>query len=141
MLNTPLPSSRPGYIFLVSVLVIGVIASATATSLMLLGWAAEQNGLVVVQTSRAFEYAQTCAERAIRSLRADPGYAGGHETQFEWGACEVLAIGGGGNTDRSVCIEGSSGDHVRRMEIDIERLFPSTVIASWKEVPEFTLCP
>lgn len=134
-------SSRGGYIFLVSVLVIGVIASATATSLLLLGWAAEQNGQLVVESGRAFEYAQTCAERVIRSLKKDTAYGGGEIMDFAWGECEVMAVGGNGNMDRAVCIEGRSGDNTRRMEIDIERLFPSTVISSWTEVAEFTLCP
>lgn len=141
MFLTSLSSSRDGYIFLVSVLVIGVIASATATSLLLLGWAAEQNGFTVVQSGRAFEYAQTCAERALRSLKKDPGYGGEQTVSFEWGECEVMVVGGNGNVDRTVCIEGRSGEHIRRMEIDIERLFPSTVITSWTEVPDFTLCP
>lgn len=135
-----LSSSRDGYIFLVSVLVIGVIASATATSLLLLGWAAEQNGQLVVESSRAFEYAQTCAERAIRSLKIDTGYGGDQVIDFEWGACEVHAVGGNGNTRRTLCIEGRSGDNVRRMEIYIERLFPSTIVTSWAEVSAFTLC-
>ena len=57
---------RNGYVFLISVLVIGAIAATTAISLILLGLASEQSGLSVIQSSQAYELAQACAERAFR---------------------------------------------------------------------------
>ncbi len=86
-------TSRPGYIFLVTVLVIGAIASATATSLLLLGWAAEQNGLLLMQSAQAYEHANTCAERALRELRRDLAYTGNVTHTFEYGSCEIRVIG------------------------------------------------
>ena len=133
--------SRPGYIFLVTVLVIGVIATATASSLLLLGWAAEQNGLLMQQTNQAFEYAQTCAERAMRSLRSDLGYVGETTYAFSLGSCEIKTIGGAGNEKRTLCVAGYSGDSVRRMEASIDRLYPTVTIRSWQEVSAFSLCP
>ncbi len=133
--------SRPGYVFLVTVLMIGAIASTTLLSLLLLGWAAEQNGYLQVQSQQAFEYADTCAERAIRSLRLDPTYAGDERFTFGTSSCYIHPIGGGGNLDRRVCVESSSGNVVRRMELLLSRLFPSVVVDSWQEVSAFTLCP
>lgn len=129
-----------GYIFLVTVLVIGVIASATAASLMLLGWAAEQNGLLLVQSGQALEYAQTCIERSIRELRSDLGYVGDTSVTFEHGLCEVERIGGTGNENRYLCVVGYSGDSVHRIQIHIRSLFPTPTIRSWEEVSTFTLC-
>lgn len=126
--------------FLVSVLVIGVIAAATALSLLLLGWAAEQNGLVLEESSQAFEYAQTCAERAFLALRQDAAYAGGETMTFERGTCRILPAGGSGNEDRFLCIEGESGQNTRRMELHIAKLLPMTTIEKWQEVAAFTLC-
>jgi|CXWL01.1.fsa_nt_gi hypothetical protein len=133
--------SRPGYIFLVTVLMIGAIASTTLLSLLLLGWAAEQNGYLQVQSQQAFEYAETCAERAIRSVRLDPTYVGDETFTFGASNCTIHLIGGTGNIDRSICVESLSGRVVRRMEIDIARLFPSVVVRSWQEVTAFSLCP
>jgi len=132
--------ARPGYIFLVTVLVIGVVASATASSLMLLGWAAEQNGLLLVQTNQAYEYAQTCMERTLYELRTDLSHAGDKTITFTYGSCQIELVGGDGNENRTICITGYSGDSVRRLEMSIARIYPSVRIRSWQEVAEFSLC-
>lgn len=136
-------SSKPGYIFLVTILVIGVIATATATSLLLLGWAAEQNGLLVMQSNQAFEYAQTCMEQTLLELKKDNTYAGDRTVAFTTGltgTCDIELIAGVGNENRSVCVTGYSGDSVRRLEINIARIYPSLRINSWQEVTDFSLC-
>jgi len=134
------PSQHPGYIFLISVLVIGVIAAATSTSLLLLGWAAEQNGLLLVQSARSYEYAQTCIERSLRALRADVSYSGNETIAFTFGSCQINAITGSGNDDRNICVTGYSGDSVRRVEVHVDAVYPSGSIESWQEVSSFTGC-
>lgn len=132
---------RDGYVFLVTVLIIGVIATVTATSLMLLGWAAEQNGQLVAQSSQAFENAQTCVEQALRNLRYDPAYVGSGTITLTYGSCKLRAIAGQGNDERVICSEGINGQNTRRLEVTISRLYPSVIVRSWREVPTFSLCP
>lgn len=134
-------ASHTGYVFLVSVLVIGAIAGTTTLSLLLLGWAAEQNGFLAVQSHQALENAHTCAERALLSLRKDPTYGGDETFTLARGSCTVEPIGGSGNEDRTLCVEGSDGDTDQRMELNIKHLFPSVSIASWQDVSDFSLCP
>ena len=133
--------SRPGFVFLLSVLVIGVIVTEMAMSLILLGVAAGQSGLTVMQTAQAFENAQTCAERGLRSLRADLSYDGGETVPLPNGSCSIAHTGGSGNADRALCVVGQSGRSTRRLEISIRQLYPSVKITSWKEVSTFSLCP
>lgn len=133
--------SRPGYIFLITILVIGVIATATASSLLLLGWAAEQNGYLMQQSAQAFENAQTCAERALRELRRDLNYSGNRTFTLTRGTCQISRIGGSGNEKRTLCVTGASGDTNRKMEVYIDRLYPGVTIRSWEEVASFSLCP
>ena len=127
--------------FLVAVLVIGVMAVATSLSLMLLGWAAEQNGLALMQSNQAYEYAQTCAERGLLALRKDVSYTGSEHILLARGSCEILGVTGSGNEDRMLCVQGTSGKSVRAMEIHIATILPATHIATWREVPTITLCP
>ena len=134
-------SRRPGAIFLITVLIIGTIVSTTALSLMLLGLASQQSGFAIAQSQQAFEYGQLCAERALRSLRQDLTYIGSGTTAFSLGSCVTHLIGGTGNVNRTVCIEGRSGTNIRRFEIVIDQLLPTTKIHSWNEVPDITLCP
>lgn len=138
MIRSP---SRPGYVFLLTVLVTGVIAATSALSLMLLAWAAEQNGYLFGQTAQAYEYAQTCAERTLRTLRSDLSYAGNETFSFARGSCKVYALNGTGNNDRSVCISGTVGSAMRRVEIVVSQVRPTTLISSWEEVGSFTRCP
>jgi hypothetical protein len=133
---------RSGYIFLISVLVIGAIASAAALSLILLGLASEQSSHVTVTAIQAMEAAQTCAERALRSLRSDVTYEGGETVALTNASCAIRRIGGYGNDGRHLCVEGASGNAVRRLEIAILRLFPTAQIDGWEEVASFSsLCP
>lgn len=134
-------ASRPGYAFLVTVLVIGVMATATATSLMLLGWAAEQNGFLVERSGQAEEYAKSCIERTFRTLRLNPAYAGGETLVYPKGSCIIHAVAGDGVNDRRICVEGKSGRSTRRFEVNVDTVFPRVTISRFAEVVAFTLCP
>ena len=139
--SVSLASSRRGFVFLLSVLVIGAIVMGMVLSLVLLGIAAEQNSLAVAQGVQAHEYALTCAERGLRNLRSDLSYDGGETVTFADGGCGVAHTGGSGNTNRALCLQGWSGRSTRRIEIMIREVYPRVKIASWKEVSVFTLCP
>lgn len=133
---------RPGYIFLLTVLVIGAIASVAATSLVLLGLARQQSSLAATQSAQALEFARTCVERGIRSLRSDLSYDGGLTATFSEGSCILRHLAGSGNRDRSLCAEGHSANAVRRLEVTLQRVLPTTTVDSWVEVSDFTgLCP
>lgn len=134
-------SARPGYVFLLTVLSIGVIATATVLSLLLLGWAAQQNGRTLAESAQARFLAQTCIERALLTLRESPSYAGGETISFSKGDCELETIGGSGNVDRTICAEGRSGRSVRRLELAVDLLVPTTSVSSFREVVSFSLCP
>lgn len=136
-----LSRSRDGYAFLITVLVIGVMATATATSLMLLGWAAEQNGFLIERSAQAEQYARGCIERTIRRLRIEPTYAGGETVAFAKGSCTVRPVAGDGANDRRVCVEGVSGKSTRRFQVAIAEIFPQVKTSSFAEVADFTLCP
>jgi len=133
-------SQHPGYVFLVTVLVTGMIASTSALSLLLLAWAAEQNGYLFWESAQAFEYAQTCGERTLRTLRSDLSYAGGETFAFERGTCSILGLDGAGNNNRILCVEGTVGQAVRRIEITVSQVRPTTLISTWDEVASFTHC-
>lgn len=134
-------SAHVGFVFLIGVLSVGVVATMFALSLLLRGWALEQNGALVGRANQAFEYASGCVERSIRDLRLDPAFNGSGVTIFPGGSCTVRTIGGAGNWNRDVCVEGRSGGIVKKMQVSVAQLYPSVRIASWEEVATFTLCP
>lgn len=133
-------SSQSGYILLISILVIGAIASAILSSLLLLGISANQVSFSVQQASQSLANAQACAEYGLMKLRQTPSYAGNEFVTIGTNQCEILPIGGIGNNNRVLCAEGKVGDSVRRLEIVINQVLPQTKIYSWQEVAVFSLC-
>lgn len=139
MMNLPL-RSRSGYILLITILIIGAIASAILTSLLMLGTSASQVSQSVHQANQALGAAQGCADYALLKLRQSPSYAGDETLTLSTGTCEILSVGGIGNNNRLVCAEGVAGDSVRRLEIVVNQVLPQTKIFSWQEVAVFSLC-
>ncbi len=131
---------RSGYILLITILIIGAIASAILSSLLLLGISSAQVSFSVQQSSEALAAAQACAEYALLKLRQSPSYAGNEYRTLGSHQCEVLAVGGIGNNNRAICTEGTSGDALRRLEIAVSQILPQTKVYSWQEVSVFTLC-
>lgn len=131
---------QSGYILLLSILIIGVICSAILSSTLLIGANTAQVTLVVQHSSQALSLAQGCAEYAMHRLRTSLMYAGSEILTYPTGSCEVLTIGGVGNTNRFICTESDVNNVVRRMEIVVKQILPQTTIYSWQEVALFTLC-
>jgi hypothetical protein len=131
---------QSGYILLITILIIGAIASAILSSLLLLGISSTQVSFSVQQSEEALAAAQACAEYALLKLRQSPSYAGSEFRTVGSYTCEVLAIGGIGNNNRALCTEGTSGDAIRRLEIAVNQILPQTKVFSWQEVSVFTLC-
>ncbi len=135
-----LTKERHGFILLITILIIGAIASAILSSLLLLGISSTQVSFSVQQSGEALAAAQGCAEYALLQLRQSPSYAGNEFKVLGTTQCEILAIGGIGNNNRSVCVEGTAGDTIRRLEIAISQILPQTQVYSWQEVSVFSLC-
>ncbi|HAI97960.1 TPA: hypothetical protein DCL30_00250 [Candidatus Peribacteria bacterium] len=132
--------ARCGYVFLLSVLFVGVIAVAITATMLMLGWLAIANSQIMQQSSKALTLAETCAEHALLQLYEDNTYDGLESVTNSDGICAILRVGGAGNENRTVCIEGTSGASTRRLEIVLQRLLPSVLVYSWQEVKVFTSC-
>lgn len=133
-------TARPAYIFLLSVLFIAAIAVSIVGSYLLLSIASLQNGLALENATQSIELAQSCGERALKTLLTDSSYSGNETVTLFGGTCRIYAIGGYGNADRTLCVEGVHGNNTRRLEIFILRLLPSIQISSWREVATITAC-
>lgn len=133
-------TTRNGYILLITILVIGAVASAILSSLMLLGISANQVSFSVLQANQSLANAQACAEYGLKKLRESPSYAGNEFLTVGTDQCEILTIGGIGNNNRVLCAEGRVGDSIRRLEVVINQVLPQTKIYSWQEVAVFSLC-
>jgi hypothetical protein len=133
-------TSRGGYVFLISVLFVGAIAMSTAATLVVLGVGSMKSSIATMQSMQAMHNAETCVERALKSLRASSSYAGDETLTLASGTCVLLSIGGSGNLNRTICAKGIVGNIVRRVEVQVAELRPAGEINSWQEVADFHLC-
>ncbi len=133
-------TQRPGYVFLISVLFVGAIAMSTAATLVVLGVGSMKSSIATMQSMQAMHNAETCVERALKSLRASASYAGNETLALTSGTCVLRPIGGSGNLNRIICAKGIVGTIVRRVEVQVSALRPIGMIKSWQEVADFHLC-
>lgn len=126
-----------GYILLLSVLVVGAVGTAIATSILMLSVGNSLNSLADQQSAEALSYANACAEDTLEQLRIDNTYVAGEVLTFDKGTCEVISVQGTGDTNRTVQAEGVVGDIVRKIEIIVDDIGPPTVISRWQDVDQF----
>ena len=145
---------RNGYVLLLTVLVVGVVASTSAAALILLGLSVEKTSFSIQQSTQAYNSAWTCMENAIISLQDDLEYEGNETRSFVYGYddgdggiaygttdCIIYPIAGEDNEDMIICTEGTFGNYTtRRLEVRLSRVLPSTIVDTWEEVGEITLC-
>lgn len=134
--------SKNGYLLLISILIIGAIASVITASLILLGNSSELTAYSVDESFRARNAAEACADYALLALHNDPTYTGNVTiSAFTTNVtCSIYPIGGSGNWNRTLCTEAQVGSTVSRLEILIDTLLPQIEVSSWQEVPEISLC-
>ncbi len=134
---TALKNNSQGYVLLLSVIVVGVVAGSIAGTILLFGIGSNRTALATQQGMNAREVANSCAQEVLEQLIQDTAYAGGEELVFENGTCTVAAVGGSGDVNRTVQVTGVSGDATRRMEVVVTTVGPPMVISSWQEVSSF----
>lgn len=135
-----LNSSNSGYVYLITVLVIGIIASGITISLLVMAISSTKTGIVVENSAKAMESAKGCAEYGINKLFNNPSYAGGEIINIGETQCEILNISGFGNENRAICTESIVGSTTRRLEIIIKRVLPEVKVYSWQEVYIINAC-
>ncbi len=138
--HRPSAGARPGYMLLITILIIGTVSTAIVASLLFLGTQSSTVSLSVQQSTEAMALAQGCAEYALQKLRDSPSYGGDENIVLGNGYCEVLPVGGTGNSNRLLCAEGRVGENYRRLELIVKEILPQTKIYSWQEVSIFSLC-
>ncbi len=126
-----------GFSSLISVLIVGAIGVSVTTMLMLLGVSSIKSSIVGDEGDRARFMADTCAEEALQKLLEDTSYIGGESLSLDGLTCDILTVGGTGNTNRTVQAESTVGNATRRVVVEIDTVQPRIILTSWQEVGNF----
>ncbi|MDP3724309.1 MAG: hypothetical protein Q8R11_01605 [bacterium] len=122
---------------LLSVLLITAVAGAIAVSLLLLGVGSSRTSFAFQQSIQARGLADACAEEALQRLRESVWFSGGETLTLTSGTCEIQAIAGTGNSNRTIQTVGSVGTIKRKVKVIVTTVHPTPVISSWQEVGSF----
>lgn len=128
------PKDNKGYILLLSVLVVGAVGVAIATSLLLLGLGSSRNSLSLEQSDQAKAVANACAEEALQQIRDNASFSGSNNLTLGQGTCLYSVTNLGGN-NRQVVVSGTVGILIRKLTISVTAISPSIIIGSWQEGP------
>ena len=113
---------------LMTVLIIGAIGLAIATSLLLLGTGSLRTALTLQQSSHVKAHADSCSEEALLNISTNATYAGSGSASFTDGSCTYTVTHG--TQSEIIDAVGIEGTLIRKVRVTLD-----TNGFSWKEIP------
>ena len=126
--------SNYGYVGLISVLVVGAVATAVATTVILLGLSNSRSSFEIIQSDQAKGLANACAETALMQIRNSTPYVGIGSLSLGQGSCNYSVTAGTGQ-NRTVTASGFVGTVVRKVSISVTQINPQITLSTWQEIP------
>lgn len=125
-----------GYVALISVLIVGAIGAAVATSLLVLGIGVSRTSFSQEQSAQAQALADACAEEALQQIRDATSFTGTGSLTLGQGAC-AYAVTNQGGSNRTITASGTVGATTRKIKTFVNAINPTIGIVSWQEVSDF----
>jgi len=127
---------QKGYIALITVLVIGAVGIAIATSLLLLGLGLSRTSFAIEQSNQAMALANACAEEALQQIRDATPFEGTNNLTLGQGNCTYTVTKQLGQ-NRTITASGTVGTVTRKVKITLDKITPSINITNWQELADF----
>lgn len=129
---------KPGFIALLTVLVISAVALLVGTGLVIRAIGATNITLATDAMDRTYVAATACAEHALISLKSSLSYAGNESMTLSNGdTCRILAVTGVGNLNRVIQTTSTVQGATRKMQVNVGNVNPTMGISSWQDVAAF----
>jgi len=125
---------KKGYVMLTTVMLIAAVAALIIPFSLMASAQNSQIEAVKTQAAQARYLALACAERALDRLKNSLLYAGSETISWPEGSCQILPLGGLGNTNRSIQTSGSVGSVIQKVEVEVTLVNPLMQVASYLEV-------
>ena len=125
-----------GFATLVSILLVGTIGLAIATSLLLLGLGASRTSFVQQQSYQAKALADACAEEALQQIRDSLPFTGSGSLTLGQGSC-TYTVTSQGAQNRTITASGTVSTMTRRVRIILNQINPTINVTSWQELADF----
>ncbi|MFH1839219.1 MAG: hypothetical protein ABH820_02950 [Patescibacteria group bacterium] len=129
--------SQPGFIALITVLIVMALGVLLAAGLSLRSVDAGNMYIANLDGIRALNAASSCTEYALERLKDSSSYGGDEVRTLDNGdTCYISATGGGGSSNRTVRTTSTVNGANRKINIFIPTLKP-TALSIWQEVADF----
>lgn len=125
--------SSSGYIALLAVLILGAVATAIATTLLLTGADAQRSNLIIQRTIQARQLANGCVEEALQKLHDSSAYTGADSLSLDGNTCSYTVANTGGS-NRTINVTSTVGNVVRKVTTYVTIGSSSISVTSWQEV-------
>ncbi len=123
-----------GFMTLLGVLTVGAIGTAIAVSVLAFCLGNTHTSIIFEQSNQAKAVANACAEQALNKLRLSASYAGNESLTFSGFTCQIYAVQGSGNTNRTIQASSTVGTTIRKAQIIVAQIKPTVILTSWQEV-------
>lgn len=124
--------TQSGYIALLTVLIVGAIATTTATILLVTSADSQRSALVTQQSKQARALVVACGEEALQTIHDNTAYTGTDALSLGIGNCSYTVTSTGVNT-RSVAVTATVGNISRKALINATIEVSNISITSWQE--------
>lgn len=126
---------KQGYITVISIVIIGSIATAVAISLLAGGTDAMKNSQTAIRLAQARGLADACAEEALENIREN-SYTGTFNLSLPAGTCKAT-ITSSSPANFNIDASGSSSEAISKIRVIVDQTDPKININSWQEVADF----
>lgn len=126
-----------GFIALTTALVLSAVFLSVGISAARLAVSGGQETTSAYSSDKAQIMAESCAEYALFQLQESVDYLGGETIQIGNETCDILLVGGSGNTDRVIQVESTVSEFTRHVEVVVAVVFPEIKISSFMTVVDF----
>lgn len=126
-------SSAGGYVALITVMIVGAVAAAVSTALLLTGVDSQRASLVTQQSAQARSLVVACVEEALQQIHDSTAFTGTNNLSLGQGTCSYTVTNTGGS-NRTIDASGTVGSVVRKNQVYVTIGSSSISITSWQEV-------
>ena len=125
-----------GFVFLITVLVIGAIAAASTVAVLTLSLGSSRSSFSRQLSFRARAMADACVEEALEVIRENNKFTGSGSLSIDGNTCNYTVINTGGQT-REVRGTGDATPARRKVKALVSKIKPTITLSSSQEIPDF----
>jgi len=126
---------QAGYVALLTVLIVGAVAAAIATTLLSTGADSQRTALVVQQSKQARALAVACGQEAVQKIHDNIAFSGTNTLSQGAGSCSYT-VTQPATTIRGITATGTVGTMTRKLTASATVGTTTVTLGSWKEVTD-----